>query len=311
MARKQKSKIEFRYYTMPKDSPMLVLLGEKWKMKYGDDREILHFHNYTEIGICHMGTGIMKFEDEVISYKGGEFTVIPKNYPHLTKSEDGTISYWEYLFVDIESVIKDMCGINTNKADRMIQKLNAGAIMKNAEENPKIADRILEILDCMRNAEEFYKEEARALLYALIVEIARMIDIKEERILGSEAKMTQAVAQIVEYIGDNYMKPIKIDKLAEDNHFSATHFRRVFTSQINMTPLEYINLVRIQNACEYLRNTDKSIGEIAQLCGFGAISTFNRNFSRMKGMSPGQWRKQPENYEHQLLSYTIISEDGW
>ncbi len=311
MARKRKNKIEFRYYTMPKDSHMLVLLGEKWKMKYGDDREILHFHNYMEIGICHMGTGTMYFEDVNIPYKGGEFTVIPKNYPHSTKSTEGTINYWEYLFVDVESAVRDMCGGNNSKADRLIQKLNAGAIIKEAEENPKVADRIREILDCMRDADEFYKEEANALLYALIVEIARMIDLDDERVLGAEAKMSQAVARIVEYIGDNYMKPIKIDKLAEDNHFSATHFRRVFTSQINMTPLEYINLVRVQNACEYLRNTDKSIGEIAQLCGFGAISTFNRNFSRMKGMSPGQWRKQPENYEHQLLNYTIISEDGW
>lgn len=311
MARRKKNKIEFRYYTMPKDSPMLVLLGKRWKMKYGDEKELLHFHNYMEIGICHMGNGIMRFEDRDIPYKDGEFTVIPKNYPHTTMSDPETISYWEYLFVDIEKVVKDMCGSNTKRSELMLQKLGSGAIVKNAEENPKIADRIREILDLMRDAEEFYQEEANALLYALVVEIARMVEIREEKVLGSEAKMTQTVASIVEYIGDNYMKPIKIDKLAEDHHFSATHFRRVFTSQINMTPLEYINLVRVQNACEYLRNTDKSIAEIAQLCGFGAISTFNRNFSKMKGMTPGQWRKQPENYEHQLLRYTIISEDGW
>lgn len=311
MARRKKNKIEFRYYTMPKDSPMLVLLGKRWKMKYGDEKELLHFHNYMEIGICHMGNGIMRFEDRDIPYKGGEFTVIPKNYPHTTMSDPETISYWEYLFVDIEKVVKDMCGSNTKHSERMLQKLNAGAIIKNADENPKIADRIREILELMRNAEEFYQEEAIALLYALVAEIARIVEVREEKVLGSEANMTQVVARIVEYIGDNYMKPIKIDELAEDNHFSATHFRRVFTSQINMTPLEYINLVRVQNACEYLRNTDKSIAEIAQLCGFGAISTFNRNFSKVKGMTPGQWRKQPENYEHQLLQYTIISEDGW
>lgn len=310
MARRKKNKIEFRYYTMPKDSPMLVLLGKRWKMKYGDEKELLHFHNYMEIGICHMGNGIMRFEDRDM-YKGGEFTVIPKNYPHTTMSDPETISYWEYLFVDIEKVVKDMCGSNTKHSERMLQKLNAGAIVKNADENPKIAERIREILELMRNAEEFYQEEAIALLYALVAEIARIVEVREEKVLGSEEKMTQVVARIVEYIGDNYMKPIKIDELAEDNHFSATHFRRVFTSQINMTPLEYINLVRVQNACEYLKNTDKSIAEIAQLCGFGAISTFNRNFSKVKGMTPGQWRKQPENYEHQLLRYTIISEDGW
>lgn len=311
MERRQKNKIEFRYYTMPNDSSMLVLLGERWKMKYGDDRELLHFHNYTEIGICHTGTGIMRFEDEDIPYGDGDFTVIPKNYPHSTMSAGEDFSYWEYLFVDVETVVKDMCGTNMKRAERMLQKLNAGAIIKKAGEEPRIADRIREILEIMRNTEEFYKEEANALLYALIAEISRMIETREANVVGSEANMTQAVARIVQYIGENYMKPIKIDQLAEENHFSSTHFRRVFTSQINMTPLEYINLVRVQNACEYLRNTDKSIAEIAQLCGFGTISTFNRNFSRLKGMAPGQWRKQSGNYEHQLLSYTIVSEDGW
>lgn len=311
MAKKQKNKIEFRYYTMPKDSPMLVLLGERWKMKYGHERELLHFHNYMEIGICHMGNGVMRFEDGNIPYEEGVFTVIPAHYPHSTRSDTGTISHWEYLFVDVDKVIKEVCGTNLRRIEIMNQRLNAGAIVKKAGKNSKIADRIREILDVMRNTEEFYEEEANSLLYALITEIAQMIKVSEVKVLGSEAKMTQAVARIVEYIGENYMKQIKIDKLAEDNHFSATHFRRVFTSQINMTPLEYINLVRVQNACEYLRNTDKSIAEIAQLCGFGAISTFNRNFSKVKGMTPGQWRKQPESYEHQLLRYTIVSEEGW
>lgn len=80
---------------------------------------------------------------------------------------------------------------------------------------------------------------------------------------------------------------------------------------MGMGPLEYINMVRIQTACEYLKTTDKSITEIAQLCGFITNSTFNRNFSRLMGVSPSQWRKRPENYEQQLLKFTIHSEEGW
>ena len=92
---------------------------------------------------------------------------------------------------------------------------------------------------------------------------------------------------------------------------SETHFRRVFTSYMHMSPLEYINKVRIQTACEILKKTDESIADIAYKCGFTTNSTFNRNFRQLMGMSPAEWRKRPENYEQQLLKFDIHSEEGW
>lgn len=78
-----------------------------------------------------------------------------------------------------------------------------------------------------------------------------------------------------------------------------------------MSPLEYINMVRIHAACEYLKKTDKPVAEIALDCGFNTNSTFNRNFKQVMGISPMEWRKRPENYEQQLLKFNIRSEEGW
>jgi len=78
-----------------------------------------------------------------------------------------------------------------------------------------------------------------------------------------------------------------------------------------MSPAEYVNLVRIRTACEYLKKTDKSVADIAAECGFAADSTFNRNFRKMVGMSPAEWRKRGENYEQQLLKFDIQTEEGW
>ena len=108
-----------------------------------------------------------------------------------------------------------------------------------------------------------------------------------------------------------YMEDIRIGDLAKACHISETHFRRVFTSYMHMSPLEYINKVRIQTACEILKKTDESIADIAYKCGFTTNSTFNRNFRQLMGMSPAEWRKRPENYEQQLLKFDIHSEKGW
>lgn len=78
-----------------------------------------------------------------------------------------------------------------------------------------------------------------------------------------------------------------------------------------MGPLEYINTVRVQAACEHLKKTDESVADIAHKCGFTTNSTFNRNFRQIMGTTPMEWRKKPEHYERQLLKFDIHSEEGW
>ena len=103
MAKKRKKpKMEFRYYQMPAGSPILALLGQKWVQNYGNDVGYLHFHNYMEIGFCYEGDGFMAFGEAEMRFSGREFTVIPPNYAHTTNSDLGTVSKWEYLFIDVE-----------------------------------------------------------------------------------------------------------------------------------------------------------------------------------------------------------------
>lgn len=108
MSKKRKPKMEFRYYQMPPDSPILALLGEKWEQTYGQDIDYLHFHNHLEIGYCYSGSGELILGEKNQRFFDGLFTVIPKNYPHTTNSDLGTISRWEYLFIDVEGFLREI-----------------------------------------------------------------------------------------------------------------------------------------------------------------------------------------------------------
>ena len=74
---------------------------------------------------------------------------------------------------------------------------------------------------------------------------------------------------------------------------------------MKMSPVKYINQVRIRRACDELKRTDEPIASIAARTGFSTLSTFNRNFRHIMGISPQQWRKNPEQYEWKLLEYDI------
>ena len=312
MAKKRKKpKMEFRYYQMPAGSPILALLGQKWVQNYGNDVDYLHFHNYLEIGFCYEGDGFMAFGEAEMRFSGREFTVIPPNYAHTTNSDLGTVSKWEYLFIDVEGFMKKFLN-NPVKAEKMVQRIYSKALFLNEDESPSIAAKILKIMNIMREGEEFYVEEASGVLGALLVEIARLNRVsQEDRVEEETGKLTNMITRVLDFVSYHYMEDIRIEDLAKICHISETHFRRVFTSHMKVSPLEYINSVRIHTACEFLQKTDIPVADIAHKCGFTTNSTFNRNFRQIMGVTPVEWRKRPENYEQQLLDFDIHSEKGW
>jgi AraC-like DNA-binding protein len=153
-------------------------------------------------------------------------------------------------------------------------------------------------------------EEARGNMIALLSLIAR--EAHEGNLPNDVNRLTvRPVTQALDYISGHYMEPVKVEDMSAWCHMSETHFRRIFSQHMNMSPLEYLNLIRVHTACDYLKKTDISVAEIAEKCGFTTLSTFNRNFRQVTGMSPSEWRKQPENFEQQLFRFKIHSEEGW
>ena len=134
---------------------------------------------------------------------------------------------------------------------------------------------------------------------------------QEEAIYSGRKEGMMSISKALTYISINYREPIRIEKLAELCNLSETHFRRIFIEYMNMTPLDYVNMIRIQMACELIRKTNRSMGDIAIKCGYDTISTFNRNFKKITGLTPYQLKNNPENYESKLLRFHISAEKGW
>lgn len=315
MSKRRKAKMEYRYYQVPDGSPLLALLGQKWIQSYGEGIDYLHFHNYLEIGYCYEGQGELVIVEKSHRFSGREFSVIPKHCPHTTNSDPGTMSRWEYLFIDVDGFLQEMYpeGGSEKRRERMLRRINSQAFFRKHAKSPEIAEKILQLLDIMREKKEFYLDEAKGILLSLLVVLARenQGEVRETGIQLEERVTAILVSDALDYIREHYMEPIRIEKLASLCHISETHFRRAFSSSVNMGPLEYMNMVRIQNACELLRKTDDAVSNIAYKCGFSTLSTFNRNFKQATGVSPMEWRRQPDNFEQQILKFTVHTEQGW
>ena len=85
---------------------------------------------------------------------------------------------------------------------------------------------------------------------------------------------------------------IKVDDLAAEAAVSLFHFLRIFEQVVGVTPGQYMLRTRLRRAAVSLRRSSDTIAAVALDCGFDDLSTFNRQFRRATGMTPGAYRAQ-------------------
>lgn len=87
-------------------------------------------------------------------------------------------------------------------------------------------------------------------------------------------------------------EPWSTDTLAQEVALSRSAFLDRFTSLIGMPPIKYLTMLRLQTAGFMLRETSKTIAQIAHSAGYESGEAFSRAFKRELGVAPAQWREQ-------------------
>ena len=100
------------------------------------------------------------------------------------------------------------------------------------------------------------------------------------------------IRTVVDYIVEHYHERISIETLASQAFLSSRQFERRFQSLFRMSPGEFILKVRIDAAARFLIESELSVTQIAQQCGFYDNSHFTRQFKSKMGISPNQFRKK-------------------
>lgn len=97
---------------------------------------------------------------------------------------------------------------------------------------------------------------------------------------------------VLEFVRDNYSRPIEVKELAALVHLSVSQFERRFRKVFQISPVRHIMNVRIRAAGLQLTTTNNTIASIALDCGFYDHSHLTRNFRKTMGISPNEYRKQ-------------------
>lgn len=306
MSKPKQRVIEYRNYQLPYGFPIMLLQGDRWHIS-DKKADVLHIHNCLEIGICHSDSGTIEYGDSFCHFTAGDITCISQNIPHTTYSTKGTSSLWSYLFLHPEELIKNYLSDYPLIAKKIVELDQKYFSLIHKEDAPEIYQLVTQIIEELSRKEDDYQMSVAGLLVSLFI---RLLRIGSADISASSAEYSNkavVISPALDFIHQNYTQQFSVELLSDLCHLSSTHFRRIFQTILNTSPLDYINTYRILKALNLLRSTEDSVLEISQQVGFCSISSFNRHFYANMGISPTKWRQSSADTEH----ISILEYNGW
>lgn len=270
----------YRPYNLPLSFPTVAFIGDNWILP-DTPLEYMHFHNCIEIGHCIQGKGTLYMEKKEMDFKPDDISIIAENTIHISKSGNNQHSKCEYIYFNPHLMFGDSCP--TNSFDYAPYYSN----VFDAESNPHIHFLVSRMFVEYHEKKTNYKHSLKGLFLSLMIAMTRSTSIHTDHI--DEAGDFRSS---LTYINQNYTKKLQIKDIAKVCHLSEPHFRRIFGEVMHMSPLDYINRLRIRKSCQEIYRGEKALNEIAMEVGFTTLSSFNRQFHTLLDSSPSDWRKK-------------------
>lgn len=240
-----------------------------------------HRHLRIEINYVKKGNCILHLDNENVTFRKGEVMIITSNVNHLFEAgpEGTTLMQLEFL-PEIFSHFSLSANTGTGELTPVFLFSEENRLIKIVNNTP-----IIHTVQCIVNELKFKKNFYQHLVvmyYAeLLILIYRYMNEAYLPICTNES-LKKAIA----YIRQNYHSNININQVAEHTGISERYLRRLFSQYLGLSPLDYLNQLRVNKAVELLCNTDMLIKEICFQCGFQSPQYFSQVFKRQIGISP-------------------------
>lgn len=249
-----------------------------------------HIHDLFEIGYCFDGTGLFLIGDKILSFKAGDAVVINTHEVHIARGMPGSTTSWGFLHLDPVRLLADHLG-SCSESLKLSQY--CGAAFRNiidGETYPEITGCIRRILLEVRDKPEHYRSMVRSLTWQLMLLLNRYYNVNEAIDPRQDYRDIERIMPALRHLNDHYNEEVNVAKLAELCFASESNFRKLFHRAMGCAPQPYLQRLRLNAAAALLRNSESSILEIAQRCGYNNLSNFNRQFRERFSVSPRDYR---------------------
>ena len=249
-----------------------------------------HYHPELELVYIVESFGKRIIGDKIEPFDKGDMVFIGSNLPHIwisdeifykndpsLKSKAVVLYFNKNIFSDGFYQMKESARIN-----ELFTKAEKGICI-----NGKTKEIIEKKLKLLLQNEGFEKILG---LFEILHIISQSDDISFVVSDGYTVQLNHTkidrLAEVYKYVQQHFKDDISLATIAGISNLTPPSFCRLFKKRTGKNFVEYLNEMRVAEACKYLLDTDWSISEIAYNSGFKTVSNFNKLFKSVTGTSP-------------------------
>jgi len=228
---------------------------------------------------CTEGNGWIEMDAKKIDIDPSQLIIIPANTPHQygSSENDPWTIYWFHFSGEISDNIVNL----------IIQKT------KKSQPNIGFSENRIKLF------EEIYTNLERGYIMDNLLHVNMTFyhflssTIYEEKFNFKESNTEKnRIDLLLDYVQNNLGIPFKLEELALHTNLSISQFSSLFKSRTGYSPIEYVNHLKIQKACQQLLLTEYPVKQISFNLGIEDPYYFSRLFSKVMGISPGNYRRK-------------------
>jgi AraC-like DNA-binding protein/mannose-6-phosphate isomerase-like protein (cupin superfamily) len=253
----------------------------------------MHWHNEFEIDYVLQGKGDFICGDEHFPVYPGDVIMISPNMLHAAyPSSNMNLNYIAFVFH------ANMLGLESNdrSSTHCIRPLITGQLRVNMKydlghPDYSVIHSLTEtIVSCAYKNNPYDDLLLKSTLLQLYWYFEKSDNLSSFQ--GNDISYSSLIRPALEHMTYHYMDSITINELAAKCAISASHFMNSFKKAVGCSAIEFLTHLRIKAACTALTETTDDISTISYSCGFDNLSNFNKQFKKITGSSPREYRKR-------------------
>lgn len=258
------------------------------------DPDVFHWHSYFEITYVKKGRGNYFVDGREYSMGEDDIIIFNNVEPHGWKLLDEDMVLLVMIFSP-EFVAEKLSVFDWEYLKPFVER---GSNFKNriGREEPVSHEIRKGIREVYREWEE-KKEGYPLMIKANVLRILTMLirayqdESKSAEMLKEKKNAMKRLEQAFDYINNRYCEKITLEEVAASAYMSSNYFSSYFRKVTGVGFSEYVTRLRINRARELLRDTDRSVTDIALECGFNNLSNFYRLYKKHVGKPPKEDKK--------------------
>jgi len=273
-----------------------------YKINRSEAAELPHDHDFFQVCFVSKGAIIHKSDDrEAILIKGDAF-IIPPDFLHSLISKSSNSEFYSLSFTE-ELFHPGFSSSGSDAFKTMLRRRNHEAshpdIRLKTALDEEMQYNLTNLMDCLlwefssNSSKDF--SMAENLISAILLILARAyysVPAVRRELHNVKDDCYEAIMSCREYIDKNYMEDLCLSQLAKQFALSRSVLCMLFPKIVGRTLKRYLSEKRIEQAISLSKVENLSFQEISSLVGYEDYSTFFRNFQKIAGISPLQYRIQ-------------------